>query len=315
MIVIATDEAGYGPKLGPLVVAASVWQVGGDEIGEAFEQLAQPCVLGRQRIVVDDSKAVFRPASRQKGGDEGYGKLEAVTLAGVDWCGIAQRSVRPVGDLAPQDYASIADTPWLAKFAEQSVSIAGVEPLVQHWSQGDAQLLAIESRIVTAKAFNDWCDTGANKSDLLSHLTLGLVRRRLDQLPETAARISVYCDRHGGRRYYAPPLQAEFGDSLVAVANESSKESRYHVPYADRPFEIRFTVKGDSFPPVAFSSMVAKYLRERSMESFNQYFAKRHKGPLKPTAGYPVDADRFLADVQSTLTFEQLTPNDLIRTR
>ena len=26
MLVIATDEAGYGPKLGPLVIAGTVWR-------------------------------------------------------------------------------------------------------------------------------------------------------------------------------------------------------------------------------------------------------------------------------------------------
>ena len=69
--------------------------------------------------------------------------------------------------------------------------------------------------------------------------------------------------------------------------------------------------------PVAFSSMVAKYLREKAMESFNDYFQSLHRGesPLKPTAGYPVDADRFLSAVEQTLRAEEIVTSDLVRSR
>jgi hypothetical protein len=43
--------------------------------------------------------------------------------------------------------------------------------------------------------------------------------------------------------------------------------------------------------------MVAKYLRERLMESFNQFW-QQHLPNLKPTAGYPVDAVRFRDQIQ-----------------
>ncbi|MEO1526520.1 MAG: hypothetical protein AAFX06_13875 [Planctomycetota bacterium] len=317
MIIIATDEAGYGPKLGPLVVCASVWEISGDDPQASFGQLATPFVRGRKRIVVDDSKAVFRPASTRTANDDGYDKLEMVTLAGVRWSGLADDQVRIAEHLTPQDADSIAATPWLQKFACESVPLDGVQPLVEHWCEGDARLRSVEARVVTARVFNDWCDSGANKSDLLSHLTLDLVRRRIDALETSGRAISVYCDRHGGRRYYAPPLQAAFDDALVAVATESKSESHYRVPYGDQPFEIRFTVKGDSFAPVAFSSMVAKYLREKAMESFNNYFSSRYSGksPLKPTAGYPVDADRFLEQIGSVVKADGIDVRELVRKR
>ena len=81
--------------------------------------------------------------------------------------------------------------------------------------------------------------------------------------------------------------------------------------------EVFFTVKGDTFTPVALSSLHAKYLRERFMESFNAYFAARHREPtpLKPTAGYPVDADRFLADIESILQREKIDHRRIVRSR
>ncbi len=38
--------------------------------------------------------------------------------------------------------------------------------------------------------------------------------------------------------------------------------------------------------------MTAKYLRELSMAAFNEFW-QRHVPDLKPTAGYPRDAERF----------------------
>lgn len=317
MIVIATDEAGYGPKLGPLVVCASVWRVDESRFETSFDRLSTPLAIGKTKIVVDDSKAVFRPSSTRSANDEGYGKLELVAVAGSRWSGLASERLELASGLAPADAESLRETPWLVDFANESVPVVGVEPLIKHWDAGNARLESIEARVVTARAFNQWCEGGANKSDLLSHLTLDLVRLRIDATDTAGERISVFCDRHGGRRYYAPPLQAAFEDALVAVGAESKTESHYRVPYAETPFQIRFTVKGDSFAPVAFSSMVAKYLREKAMESLNRYFQSRHRedATLKSTAGYPVDADRFLKDIESTMKRDGITNEDLVRTR
>jgi ribonuclease HII len=55
---------------------------------------------------------------------------------------------------------------------------------------------------------------------------------------------------------------------------------------------IEFVAQGEGFLPAAFASMIAKYLRERAMEALNSFWQKQVPG-LKPTAGYPVDAQRF----------------------
>ncbi len=65
-----------------------------------------------------------------------------------------------------------------------------------------------------------------------------------------------------------------------------------------RRVEIRFAAKGESFLPAALASMASKYLRELAMTAFNAFWIRQVPG-LRPTAGYPVDALRFKADIAS----------------
>ena len=50
MYLIGTDEAGYGPNLGPLVISATVWQVSG---ARPFASL--PAHLSSIYIEADDA--------------------------------------------------------------------------------------------------------------------------------------------------------------------------------------------------------------------------------------------------------------------
>ena len=327
MLLIATDEAGYGPKLGPLVIAGTVWQIDGDagelDLHQAYAPLARPVPVDGQTLVIGDSKAIFKPDSARRKSSNGaalpgYHKLQTVTLAGCRWCGLAKETLRVVADLAPSDVQPIAEQPWLAELVRTAVPLAEHQPLVDAWSTGSIRLVGIESRVITAAAFNRQLAAGGNKSDLLSAVTLQLVRTLIEKHASKAGGpIEVYCDRHGGRRYYAGPLQVVFDDTLVGVIGESNLESSYRVPFLTDGFRIRFTVKGDSFAPVAFSSMVAKYLREKAMECFNAYFCRRAGSAvsLRPTAGYPVDADRFLSEVSSLIDQEGIDRDRLVRQR
>jgi hypothetical protein len=224
-----------------------------------------------------------------------------------------------VEEIAPDDIQAIAKTPWLSEMFTPNDCSTDYSDLIQHWSASGAILLGLRARLVTANEFNQHCGGGLNKSDLLSSVTLALVRTMLERTHAAAENepVTVFCDRHGGRRYYASALQSQFDGSLIRVVEETQRESRYRVPFGEHDFQIRFTVKGDSFPPVAFSSVVAKYMRELAMESLNSYFQKHHTGaaPLRPTAGYPQDADRFLADVSETVKRLAIPSSRLIRCR
>ncbi len=61
-------------------------------------------------------------------------------------------------------------------------------------------------------------------------------------------------------------------------------------------FEVRFAAGGEAFLPAALASMASKYLRELAMRALNDYWGG-HVERLRPTAGYPVDARRFKAQI------------------
>ena len=61
------DEAGYGPNLGPLVIAATVWEVRGDPRGStpggAFADVVSSARFDSRAVHVADSKAVHSSAA------------------------------------------------------------------------------------------------------------------------------------------------------------------------------------------------------------------------------------------------------------
>ncbi|MGH7136049.1 MAG: hypothetical protein ACREHD_09935, partial [Pirellulales bacterium] len=92
--IVGTDEAGYAPNLGPLVITATVWSVEGDPRKADLYKLLSKAVAktpakgakrsaatsgsrapAPRRVVLADSKVVYRPP-------EGIGALELGVLAG-----------------------------------------------------------------------------------------------------------------------------------------------------------------------------------------------------------------------------------------
>jgi hypothetical protein len=317
MLLIATDEAGYGPKLGPLVIAATAWTIPADglshcEIDALFAGLRSPAMIGKLKIKVDDSKAVFKPGG-------GLAGLHAVVSASHHACG---RGAKTLAEILPciagEDFNTVTSTPWLNEFGEQAFLPADqTESLIAAWHATGIGLVDVQARIITAAAFNVACTGGRNKADLLAGATLGLAKKLIDAHASGHREVVVYCDRFGGRRYYSDVLQETFGDVFPSVIAESSDRSAYRMTIDGRTIDVAFTVKGDRFTPVALSSMHAKYLRERMMESMNAHFQRLHRSdtPLRPTAGYPVDADRFLGDIEPILQREKIDRGTLVRDR
>ena len=332
--VIATDEAGYGPKLGPLVIGATAYcvdAVSQDDLVQHFAPLSQPHRVNDAVVLVNDSKTVFKPKSAIGARRDPLANLHATVSVANAWCSDSSRndssrndstSKHSTSDLASwlketasQDWDDIKQSPWLAEIQQvEFLNGSEIESVVKSWSDAGIQLTGVQCRAITAAKFNAACREGRNKADLLSQSTLGLVRDLLHK-PTSAAETRVYCDRHGGRRYYAGVLTDVLRGAEVEVISESKAESSYRVKYQGHASEFHFTVKGDSFAPVALSSIYAKYIRERSMQSFNRYFATIHREPLKPTAGYPSDANRFLQDIAPTLRREKIADGELIRVR
>jgi ribonuclease HII len=316
MLLIATDEAGYGPKLGPLVIVASSGQINAcdaissEDLIATFDPMIAPVMIDQQSVRIDDSKSIYKSGTGLVG-------LHHVVSASHHWCGNAHADVHAmIQHVAAADRDDIAAAPWLGYVAQQPLtSPIDVAAAITGWQSAGFQLSDLQARVITANRFNQSCREGFNKADLLTQFTLGLVVDAIAACEEKVVR--VFCDRHGGRRYYAAAIQQFFPDAIVRVISETSQSSIYQCDSDGRSIRIAFTVKGDRFAPVALASMHAKYIRERFMESLNAYFSARHQNsvPLKPTAGYPVDADRFLQQIGPILKAEKIARQALVRER
>ena len=203
--------------------------------------------------------------------------------------------------LDPQTAAALDRDPWHIDYdgpvpvhAEALHIVRLAEKLQAAAEQAQVRLVAIRSRAVFPEAWNRLLDEHGNKSTALSFVTLKLLAEALEQFDDEPA--SVICDKHGGRNSYQPLLQRHVTDYLVEVHGEGRDESLYRWGPPERRTQIAFRTKAERYLPTALASMASKYLRELAMRAFNDYWGRRVPG-LKPTAGYPVDAARFKADI------------------
>jgi hypothetical protein len=327
--LIGTDEAGYGPNLGPLVISATLWEapdgVAADDLFERLSHVVAPglCRTRREkgysphlperpcgcfaqmgtvpffpaapRVVMADSKKLYSP-------DKGLRHLERGLWPAFGLLGRCPRTWRNVWrDLAPDALDAMQTVPWYVDYdgsAPSACDAAEIEPLADLLRTGMAaagvRLLAVRSRAVFAHQFNDLVERHGSKGAALSHETLALAAAMIEPLP--AAPISLICDKHGGRNCYGSLLAAHFPELPVEVHGEGRQRSVYRFGPQERRVEACFCAKAESFLPAALASMASKYLRELAMQAFNEFWRRRVPN-LQPTAGYPLDAKRFRADV------------------
>jgi hypothetical protein len=321
-LLIGTDEAGYGPNLGPLVVAATAWRV--DAPAEDAEAVLTGAMLevdaarGARRgtPLWADSKQIYH-------GGTGFDALERGVSIGVwlasgelpgGWAALA-KSVGPISprngcrdewrELAPLALPREADA---AECIEQATAVRDL--LARH----GVVLERVACRGIYPGEFNALLNDGLNKSDILSAATLDLAASLRAGGPDEPA--IVWCDRHGGRKRYGGLVARHFDAALVQPLEETPARSAYLVPSSDRPprqaCRIEFCVGGESRAPVALASMAAKYVRELAMHAFNAFWASRVPG-LRPTAGYPTDALRWRGDAATAIQQTHLAEDDLWR--
>jgi ribonuclease HII len=317
--LIGTDEAGYAPNLGPLVVSATLWEVAPEIADDRLFKPLRKVVCESsskataRRVAWADSKALYTAG-------KGLATLERGMLAALrlidqrptDWHSLWRI-------LDEESAARLATCPlhdgYTAKLPLEANG-DDLDGLVPQLSAGmtaaGVHLLAIRSRAVFPAQFNDLCDHHGNKAEMLSCITLELIERLMKQIGSQPVRI--ICDKHGGRNRYGPLLQQRFSEWLVEVHEEGMMESRYAWGPADSRVEIRFRCGGEEFLPVALASMASKYLREAAMLALNHFWLQRVPD-LRPTAGYPLDAKRFKGDIYAAQQQLGITDRVLWRER
>jgi ribonuclease HII len=304
--IIGTDEAGYGPNLGPLVIAATLWHCDTWTTIDLANELDPLKSADNGGLKIADSKQVYSSAT-------GFAELEKTVYAFL-----ARADLRPDRWLEmlhafwSESIDELGALPWyhdldyeLPLELDPEVRAQAETRLDQFFGQANVDFRGVDVRAIEPDAFNSGCIRSGNKASLLTESTLELVRSHLRACePQPTL---VLCDKHGGRNKYLPALQTCFPDSLVRVVKESAEISCYRTGVAEAEIEFRFMVKGERFFPVALSSMIAKYLRELSMKGVNQFWTGQVP-MLKPTAGYPVDAKRFRQEIAARATELSIEP-------
>ncbi len=303
--LIGTDEAGYGPNLGPLVISASVWQVpDGLPSAELYGRLravVSDSAADFPRVAIADSKALYHSG-------KGLWLLERGLWAAGGLLGRQPRTCAEVWDwLAPgsADDRRVAlcdgcDGDALPGEADCD-ELQRLRPaLGQALADADIRLVGLESRAVFPEEFNRTVEQCGSKGLALSRWTLALVARAMALVGPlrhaTPVAFCVVCDKHGGRDRYGPLLSECFPDVLVEVHGEGRRRSVYRFGPPERRTEICFQVQAESHLAVALASMASKYLRELAVRALNLFWQERLPG-LRPTAGYPQDARRFKAEI------------------
>lgn len=307
--IVGTDEAGYGPYLGPLVISASVWWLPDDapdtDLYRRLRKVVAPRpprdpARHRGRVAMADSKTLYSTAT-------GLGLLERGLLSAVGLMGERPAAWRALWELLCPDALPCFDSaPWFVGYdlpLPVANELKSLERAIARLSSGcqaaQVRLLRIESRAVFPDQWNDALEHHGNKAAALSHLTLELLMRVLERLPDGP--VAVICDKHGGRNTYGSLLQQHVVDWLVEVYEEGSEVSRYRWGPESRRIEVAFRPRAERFLPAALASMASKYLRELAMRPFNDFWLG-HVPELRPTAGYSRDARRFKAEIGAAQT-------------
>ena len=350
ILIVGTDEAGYGPNLGPLLVGASCWRAPAEltrledaaatSPQDSLLSFAEPAreddfvwstrrldatlapISGSNRSVFPllDSKKLYGPSKSLAALERPFALASALLGRKTDSFATILRDLRSESGDPPPPWERDAA---LALPVDSKTLRSPLEPDVQRVRDAleseNVALLELAARRIQPQEFNRRLDALALKSALIADATTSLAvetllaaLERLEQAraprPEFAL---VLCDKLGGRDRYEPILKERFCGADVEIIRQGRDVGIYRLVAREardrdgtvRPFpapttlEIRFTAKGESSAPVALASIAAKYVRELSMRLFNEYWRDAVSDELAPTAGYPVDALRFRADV------------------
>jgi hypothetical protein len=265
-ILIGMDEAGYGPNLGPLVVAATAWEVGEEEEvggrrsevrkkkaeggGVSLASAARPnlaehdlyrtlrAIVSRtaseRKIAIADSKVLYKPGLGLRQLERGlHAVLVAIQRPVACWTTLIEGvAADPQGHHRSLCWHDGFNCALPVDAAAEELARCGEKMTVACDAAG-VRPLVIRVRLVFPAEFNELCEYHGNKAAALSHVTIGLLREVVDtvrtqySVPSTQYPVTAVCDKHGGRNFYAALLQHHFPEHWITPVFETHAESRY----------------------------------------------------------------------------------------
>lgn len=320
LLYAGIDEAGFGPLLGPMCVAVCAIRIepwrDGDPPPDPWSMLA-PIVSrepsrskGVTPIPVADSKRLKLPNSVASGkpllhlerGVLSFLRASGFTLPGNDEALFGAIKLSKPGHPCYQGEPTPLPTAW----RPEQLAIAANQ-LGPAMKRAGVSLAGLSCLSIDEPQFNSIIEKTGSKASVSLWAVRELIQQALAMSPDPGESVRIVCDRLGGREDYTKPLERMLPGASVTALEHAEHHSRYSVTLPDsRVVIVHFQTEAESAHfPVALASMTAKYARELLMARFNRYFGARARDlgiELKPTAGYTLDARRWLTDAHEILS-------------
>ncbi len=308
--IVGIDEAGYGPNLGPFVMTSVACRYAGSPDVDFWNLLKlavrRPKDKRDGRLIIEDSKVVHS-------GVHGLRNLERGIFAGIGGLPTEVEAngseVEPlvldrwVQTVAPTGMTELREEFWytgetILPLESSPASLVVARQLFQKACDNAAMNWVTPQGIIVCPArFNGFLDRSNNKTVVTLHSLAQLFQANLNTCGAEEP-IHFFVDKQGGRNRYAEALEQALPKANVVIRTEGNALSHYELEGLACPVEITFRPKADRhYFAVALASMLAKYIREVLMGEFNTFW-KQHLPDLTPTAGYPVDATRFMDEIR-----------------
>lgn len=324
LVYAGIDEAGYGPLLGPLVVARSVFTVETEMPAGALPSLwtiMRVAVCRRagdvkRRVAINDSKLLYNPAVGLRHLERGVlsflhaNAVQPATLEDLLAHLAHDSDSREVTRAWYRDSGCGPSLPCQAAAPELTRAAARVARACERTG---VRLADSNAAVIFEDRFNRLVHDSRSKAACTWRFVSGHLSAIWEQYGEQHPRVVV--DRQGGRVNYLELLSTLFPWTQLRLIRDHPRVSAYEVSEGARRMEIAFIVESErDHLPVAYASMTAKYIRELFMTRFKAFW-QEHAPEVRASAGYFGDGRRFLREIEPTLARLGIDRRELARAR